>query len=452
MTAADTICALSSAPGRAGVAVVRISGPIANSAVERIAGRLPRARTAAVRTLRTPDADEEIDRAIVLCFAGPCSFTGEDVVEIQCHGGRAVVAKVLDELVRAGCRLAEPGEFVRRAFEAGKLDLTAAEGLADLIDAETEAQRAQAVRQASGALARVYEGWRQELVTAMALMEASIDFSDEADVASDAVTQARAIVLDLGARIAAHLADGRRGEILREGYRVVLAGAPNAGKSSVLNALARRDAAIVSPEAGTTRDVIEVRLDLDGLPVLVSDTAGIRDGEGEIEREGIRRSLERGREAELVVWLVDAAAPEWRVPEAFRGDVLTVVNKADLLPAHDAHDGTRFPAPAGETDRRELTISALTGAGISELVAEIAKRARRRIGAGDAVVMTQARHRQAVEDCAAILQDFQRADVIDVELRAEDLRRAAHALARITGRIDAEMVLDQVFGRFCIGK
>ena len=449
MSLADTICALSSAPGRAGVAVVRISGPRACSVAERIAGRLPRARTAALRTLRTPDTGEEIDRAIILRFSGPSSFTGEDVVEIQCHGGRAVVAKVLDELMRAGCRLAEPGEFARRAFEAGKIDLTAAEGLADLIDAETEEQRVQAVRQASGALARLYDGWRQELVTAMALVEASIDFSDEADVASDAVTEARRIVVELSARIATHLADGRRGEILRDGYRVVLAGAPNAGKSSVLNALARRDAAIVSPEAGTTRDVIEVRLDLDGLPVIASDTAGIRDAAGAVEREGIRRTLERGREADLVVWLVDATAPEWLVPEVFQGEVLIAVNKVDLLPARDVTDLT---APVSGTHRKGLTISALTGAGIAELVAEIAKRARARIGAGDAIAMTQARHRQAVEDCAASLQDFQRASMLDVELRAEDLRRAAHALGRITGRVDAEMVLDQVFGRFCIGK
>ncbi|CAN0165482.1 unnamed protein product, partial [Phaeothamnion confervicola] len=451
----DTICALSSAPGRAGVAVVRVSGPLARTCLERMAGPVPEARTATLRTIRDPgrdpgcdpDTGQDIDRAIVLLYAGPSSFTGEDVVEILLHGGRAVVARVLAALQSLGCRLAEPGEFARRAFENGKIDLVEAEGIADLIDAETEAQRRQAVAQAGGVLSQLYDNWREQLIGAMALAEAAIDFSDEADVAADAIGQSRAIARDLAQRIDVHLKDGRRGEILREGFRVVIAGPPNAGKSSLLNALARRDAAIVSPEPGTTRDVIEVRLDLEGLPVIVSDTAGLRAAAGAVEAEGIRRTLERGREADLVVWVVDATAPVWDVPDelADAGLVETVLNKVDIAPSGllDAQD-TRSTSI--------LRMSAGTGEGLSALVERIAQLAGARISPDDGPVITQARHRAALEDCARSLQDHLAQSVLSPELAAEDLRRAAHALGRITGRVDAEDVLDQVFGRFCIGK
>ncbi len=458
---ADTICALSSAPGRAGVAVVRVSGPSAARVLEAIAGPLPEPRRASLRTIRDPDTGQEVDRGIVLYFAGPSSFTGEDVVEILLHGGRAVIANVLALLGRLGCRLAEPGEFARRAFDNGKIDLTEAEGIADLIDAETEAQRRQAVRQAGGELHRLYERWRADLVTAMALTEASIDFSDEADVADDAMTRAREIVVRLAALLDAHLKDGRRGEILRDGFRVVLVGPPNVGKSSLLNALARRDAAIVSPEAGTTRDVIEVRLDLEGLPVVVSDTAGIRTAEGDVEREGIRRTIARGREADLVLWLMDARAPAWGVPSEFSGEVgrvMWVINKVDLA-APGAPTSLSLPrvgeddaGARGEEFGNVLPVSALTGAGMAELVARIAALARERIAPDDAPVITQARHRAALEECARCLQDSLVQDVRYAELVAEDLRRAANALGRITGRVDAEQVLDQIFLRFCIGK
>ena len=401
---------------------------------------------AVLRTIRTPgrtpETGEEIDRAIILRFAAPASFTGEDVCEIHLHGGKAVVARALQALVALGCRLAEPGEFARRAFDNGKLDLTQAEGLADLIEAETEAQRRQAIRQASGGLARIYDGWRGELITALALMEAAIDFSDEADVAADAIEQSRAILTDLEARIGRHLADGRRGEILREGFRVVLAGPPNAGKSSLLNALIRREAAIVSPEAGTTRDVIEVRLDLAGLPVILSDTAGIRPPEGPIEREGIRRTLERGLEAELVLWLSDGREPATGAPPEFSGvadRVVRVRTKSDL--------GAPRSLMAGE-----LAVSVVSGEGVAELVDTIARFAGDRLGDGSDVVITQARHRAAMEECRSRLLDAMMLETDAVELRAEDVRRAVQALGRITGRVDAEMVLDQVFGRFCIGK
>jgi tRNA modification GTPase len=456
----DTICALSSAPGRAGIAVVRVSGSQAREVLAALAGPLPEPRRASLRTIRDPATGQEVDRGIVLFFSGPSSFTGEDVAEILLHGGRAVVASVLGVLRGLGCRLAEPGEFARRAFENGRIDLTEAEGIADLIDAETEAQRRQAVRQAGGELHRLYEGWRTELVTAMALTEASIDFSDEADVAADALGKARAMVAALEARIADHLKDGRRGEILRDGFMVVLAGPPNVGKSSLLNQLARRDAAIVSPEAGTTRDVIEVRLDLEGLPVIVSDTAGIREAGGEVEREGIRRTIARGREADLVLWLVDATAPVWEVPLALQeggASIVLVVNKWDLVGAGVEQAAAPLPDPLPVSlrfhgEREMVRVSAVNGTGIATLVGTIAGIAREKIEPGEAPVITQARHREALEDCVRCLQDHLAHDLLAAELAAEDLRRAASALGRITGKVDAEQVLDLIFSRFCIGK
>jgi tRNA modification GTPase len=448
MQPTETICALSSAPGKAGVAVIRISGPQAGPLLERLCGGLSTPRTVVLRRLVDRPGGEVLDAGLVLWFPAPRSFTGEDVAELHVHGGKAVIAGVLDALRASGlCRLAEPGEFARRAFDNGKIDLTEAEGLADLIEAETEAQRRQAVRQAGGALERLYDGWREEAVSALALVEAAIDFSDEADVAADAVGRARGIAERLAASIRAHLADGHRGEILREGLRVVIAGPANVGKSSLLNALARREAAIVSAEAGTTRDVIEVRLDIEGLPIILSDTAGIRAAGGEIEREGIRRTIARGREADLILWVMDARAPEWELPADLAGrsqHTVRVLNKIDLLPNFLALDGREEP--------EAVAVSALTGAGLAELSRRLAEMARAGAGSGDSLVLTQARHRQALEDCASSLGSFLSGNAAEVELRAEDLRQAVHALGRLTGRVDAELVLGQIFRRFCVGK
>jgi tRNA modification GTPase len=448
MAETDTIFALSSGHGRAGVAVIRLSGPAAGQALERMAPPRPKPRFAALRSIRHPQTGELLDQALVLWFPAPRSETGEDMAELHVHGGRAVIAGVLAALATVqGCRLAEPGEFARRAFAQGKLDLTGAEGLADLIDAETAAQRRQALGQAGGRLFRLYEDWRRRLVATMAQLEAAIDFSDEPDVAAGTLARARAEAESLCRDIAAHLDDGRRGELLREGFQVVLAGPPNVGKSSLLNALARRDVAIVSEEAGTTRDVIEVRLDLDGLPVTVSDTAGLRAAAaaGKVEREGMRRTFARAREADLVVWLIDAAAPPAAVPAEIAQDAgrtLVVANKADLLPA-----GVPHPLPAGA-----MRLSAKTGDGIDGLTRRLTALARARMGDGEAPVLTQARHRQQIERTLAALRALLGAPMTEVELRAEDLRRAAQALGRLTGAVDAEDVLDQVFGRFCIGK
>lgn len=473
-----TIFALSSAAGRAGVAVVRISGPRARMVLNVMTPPRPKPRTAGGRRIVHPRTGEALDRGIVLWFPGPNSFTGEDVAELQLHGGRAVVTAVLSALAEVpGVRMAQPGEFARRAFDNGKIDLAEAEGLADLIDAETEGQRRQALRQASGVLSSLYESWRTALIDASALTEAAIDFSDEGDVGTQSFEQARGIVTTLLAAMRHHLNDGRRGEILREGFHVVLAGAPNVGKSSLLNALARRDAAIVSEEAGTTRDVIEVRLDLGGLPVIVSDTAGIRQAEGAVEREGIRRTIARAREADLLIWLSDAGDPQAAPPEELRQlaeRTLPVLNKVDLLagragPAGDAGDaagqlalglgseqaiGVTAAKGGGEVLLPDdmLAISARTGAGISDLVARIGGIAAERIGAGEEPAITQVRHRTSIETSVRCLVSFLEGPSHQLELRAEDLRAAVAALGRITGRVDVEDVLDQVFARFCLGK
>lgn len=448
-TAGVTIFALSSAPGRAGVAVFRVSGASSSQAVTALAGGvLPQARRAALRTFRDPVSGGELDRGLVLWFPAPHSFTGEEMAEFHCHGGRAVVLAMRAALASvANCRPAEPGEFARRAFENGKLDLAEAEGLADLIDAETEAQRRQAVAQAGGALSKVYEGWRADVIQAQALVEAGIDFSDEGDVAAGVMAQARDIVTPLRDAIGAHLDDGHRGEILRDGFQVVLAGAPNAGKSSLLNALARRDAAIVSEEAGTTRDVIDVRLDLGGYPVVVTDTAGLRETESAVEREGIRRTRARIDDADLVVHVRAGDVAEAYDPIAADAaasmPVLVVWTKADVA-----------AAPAGEGI--DLSVSAMTGVGLGALVSELARRAEVAIAGGGCEgggpAITQARHREHLEAAAGALDAFLGGGAEDAELRAEDLRVAAGHIGRITGRIDVEDVLDQVFGRFCIGK
>jgi tRNA modification GTPase len=416
---------------------------VAGAVVDALAPPRPQERVAALRRISDPQTGETLDEALVLWFAAPRTETGEDMAEFHLHGGAAIIKSVLAALGRQpGCRLAEPGEFARRAFHNGKLDLAQVEGLADLIDAETEAQRRQALAQMRGALSDLYEGWRRDLIEASALIEAAIDFSDESDVAGDAFERARGIVVALHEAMAAHLDDGYRGEILRDGFRVVLAGPPNAGKSSLLNALARREAAIVSEEAGTTRDAIEVRLDLGGLPVIVTDTAGIREPQGAIEREGIRRTLEHAREADLVLWLSDASAPAVAPPPDVSGR-----GENFFLPI-----ATKIDIPGAALEPGMLGVSAKTGAGLPELIARLADIGRNRVGDLSSPAITRERYRHQVQACMNSLQEFMYLPAGEHELRAEDLRIATQALGRITGRVDVEDVLGEIFARFCIGK
>lgn len=435
----DTVFALSSAPGRAGVAVIRVSGPEAAGCVRALTGRaLPMPRTAAVRRLRDADGDG-IDQALVLWFARPASFTGEDMAEFHVHGGRAIVAKLLSVLAcMADCRPAEPGEFTRRAVENGKLDLTRAEALIDLIDAETDAQRRQALGQYGGALAALYEGWRMRLVRALAWAEAEIDFSDE-EIPGNLVARGRWELSEIYQEIQRHMDDSRRGEIVREGVFLTVVGPPNAGKSSLINALAQRDVAIVAETAGTTRDIIDVKLDLGGYAVVVADTAGLREASDIVEKEGVRRALARAESSDLVLLLLDGTAgdPFEGLPAGVEERAaLTVWNKADL------------PWPRV---RKGLHLSLKTGQGLDALLAEIAGKAAEKLDLDcEAPVLTRVRHRHALEQALSALS--RAITATEGELFAEDLRLAVRWIGRITGRVDVEELLDIVFRDFCIGK
>lgn len=430
----STIVALSSAPGRAGVAVLRVSGPRVRFALETTAGIIPQPRLATLRVLRDAEG-QVIDRGLVLFFPGPTSFTGEDIVEFHIHGSRAVLAALLRHLTALpGLRLAEAGEFTRRAFEAGKLDLAAVEGLADLIDSETEWQRRQALRQMDGALGVLAGQWRTQLLEAMTLLAAEIDFSDEGDVEGPLHDEAMRIAASVLGSLRGALGSFAMGERVREGFVVVLAGPPNAGKSSLLNAMARRDVAIVSPVAGTTRDALEVRLDLDGLPVILIDTAGLRESVDPIEVEGVRRARALVERADLVLSLRGIDSEPYRTAEEV--PQIPVATKADL-------GGTVLPG--------ERVISVKNGEGLPELLAAIGEYLRG-LGQGEPALLTRERHRIAVADAIAALERATESVGAPSELLAEDIRLAVMALERLVGRIGVEDVLDHLFAGFCIGK
>ncbi len=439
----DTIYALSSGAGRAGLAVIRLSGPSGADVVRKLTGmELPPPRCAERRTFRLSDGDGALDEGLLLWFPGPRSFTGEDVAEFHVHGGSAVIAAMLAALSACvGTRVAEPGEFTKRAFLNGKLDLTAAEGVADLIEAETEAQRRQAQRQAAGALGAVYEAWRHRLMTRLAHVEGAIDFPDE-DLPETILDNVKSDMLGLKEEIIQHLDDSAIGERLRTGIEVAIVGPPNAGKSSLLNALAGRDAAIVSEVAGTTRDVVEVRMDLAGLPVTLSDTAGLRDVSEDIEAEGIRRARERLAGADIRVIVFDAEDPPVEGGEAFAtSDSIAVLNKMDRV--DDAPQ-----VLVGDLGQFEMSLR--TGAGLGAFVEALTSVVQARFDGGAAPVITRVRHREAVAECLAALERSLAAPL--PELMAEDLRLAMRTLGRITGRVDVEDLLDIVFRDFCIGK
>ncbi|MDO8534940.1 MAG: tRNA uridine-5-carboxymethylaminomethyl(34) synthesis GTPase MnmE [Xanthobacteraceae bacterium] len=443
MPSEDTIYALSSGRLPAAIAVVRISGSKARIGLETLTGKIPRARHATRAAVRDPASGEIIDEALVLWFPAPASETGEDIAEIHLHGGRAILTAVFQVLGKIeGFRPAEAGEFTRRALYNGKLDLAAVEGLGDLIAADTETQRRQALAQFRGALSNKVEVWRARLIEALAALEAAIDFVDEADVPDDLLTPAMAIARELSAEIKTALADAHRGERLREGFTVAIAGPPNVGKSTLLNRLARREVAIVSPSPGTTRDAIEVALDLAGIPVVLVDTAGVRETSDLVEVEGVRRALARADAADLVLWLAEASDPKPVSPPSSARRSITVRTKADLIDS--------------ETQRRlqkqgALMLSAHTGMGMDRLIGILAREAET-LG-GEPALVTHARQRhalgEAVERLESALAVFApgREEVV-----AEELRLAARALGRITGRVDVEDVLDQIFKNFCIGK
>ncbi len=443
----DAIFALATAPGRGAVAVVRLSGPGAGEAVDRLCGKRPGPRRASLRRLTGVDG-ERIDDALVLWLPGPASYTGEDSAEFHVHGGAAVVDALTGALSGLGLRLAEPGEFTRRAFENGKLDLAQAEAVADLVDAESQAQRRQALAQLEGALGRRYEGWRGALVKALAWLEAEIDFPDE-DVPGGLAARLRPDLTHLLDELDAALADAKRGERIRDGWRVAVIGAPNAGKSSLFNALVRREAAIVMPIPGTTRDVIEASFDLGGYRVLIADTAGLREPGDPIEAEGVRRARAWAEDAALRLWVVDGSGSTgaWReAADVSRpGDIL-VLNKSDQAPGPDGE-------AAAQLDGLEvLRLSATTGAGLDVLERRLGERVAAALSGSEFPAATRARHAEQLR--AARGQLVRALEGLDgpAELAAEDLRLAARALERITGRIGAEDVLDLVFASFCIGK
>ncbi len=449
--------------------------------VSLVAGDLPPPRSARRRRFVNPADGEPLDDGLVLWFPAPNSATGEDVAEFHLHGSRAVLAAFIEVLSRLTLRLAEPGEFTRRAFLNGKLDLVQAEAVADLAAAETEAQRRQALRQLDGALGNLYRDWAQRLTHILAHLEAAIDFPDE-DLPPEIERRTLAETADLAAQIDRHLADGHRGERLREGISVAIIGPPNAGKSSLLNRIARREAAITSPIAGTTRDIVEVAIDLNGYPVVLADTAGLRDSTDMIEQEGLRRALRRAEEAEIRLFVFDARHPaEATGAAAWPGaDTLLVANKIDLLspssdgphpsPPPQAGEGMapgscrierQTPSPAGggglgwgqhgtaSLPQAALAVSALTGAGLDALLAALSDRIAHAYRL-EAPVLTRARHRQSLEEAAVSLHRALEATL--PELQAEDLRLALRSLGRITGTVDVEDLLDVIFRDFCIGK
>ncbi|MDR3461099.1 MAG: tRNA uridine-5-carboxymethylaminomethyl(34) synthesis GTPase MnmE [Beijerinckiaceae bacterium] len=434
---AETIYAVATGAGRAAIAVVRISGPGSRALIRLLAGTVPEPRRADLVTLRHPSTQEVLDRCLVLFFEGPRSETGEDCVELQLHGGRAVVAAILDVLgALPNVRLAEPGEFARRAFLNGKLDLAQIEGLGDLVDAETQWQRRQAQRQLSGAMRDATAPWRAALVQAAAQVETAIDFAEDVDLAGKLPEQLAVVLKPILKGLRHELGQAKAAERIRDGVQIVIAGPPNAGKSSLLNALVRREAAIVSTIAGTTRDPIEVHLDLGGCPITVIDTAGLRESVDTIECIGIERARTRAADADLVLWLSEDGAP----PEGGLGaKVWQVLTKADLRSPDERPPGV-------------FALSVATGENLPELIGRLAEFSRGIVHSGAAGLLARARHQQAFQAAEAALSRVVAQPEAPVELIAEDLRAARFALERLIGTVDVEDILGDIFSRFCIGK
>jgi tRNA modification GTPase len=436
--AQDTIYALSSGAPPAGVAVIRVSGPGVAAALKLLAGGTPEPRHAALRSIRSRNG-EMIDQAVVLYFPAPHSFTGEDCCELQLHGGRAVINAALGALHDIGLRHAEAGEFSRRAFDNGKLDLVEIEGLADLISAETEMQRRLAIQQSNGSLSGLYQSWMQQLTRARALIEAELDFPDEDDIPGSVSDRVWAMVERMAADISRHLQGNKASEIIRDGFKVVIAGRPNAGKSSLMNALAKRDVAIVTEIPGTTRDIIGVDLDLDGYLVHLVDTAGLRDTKDRVEAEGVRRARLSLEDADMVLLLKDATDTGPYEEIAVNAEVVRVRTKLDLMTSRDHGDEV-------------ISLSSINGDGIDSLTKRISESlARKTSNAGTAMV---ARQRQValLMETLDLLQTCAKGDHLVTELRAEHLRQASHVLGKLTGFVDTEDLLSVIFSEFCVGK
>jgi len=432
----STIFALATPPGRGAIAIIRLSGPGTDQALAALGAQNLKPRLSSLRTLT--HAGAPIDEALVLRFPGPNSYTGEDSAELHLHGGRAVVEAASEALIALGLTPAEPGEFTRRAFENGRMDLAQAEAVADLIDAETTAQATQALGQLDGALSQAYAGFRRDLLKALALVEAEIDFPDE-EIPDNLARTAGPVLDALTADLRAALSDADRGRRVREGYRIVLIGETNAGKSSLFNALVSREAAIVTPIPGTTRDVLDAELIIGGYAVTLSDTAGLRESDDPIEAEGVRRARARAESADLRLWVRAPGDPDGAAADFARPDDLVVLTKADVAtPASVAHSS--------------VAISTVTGEGLSDLHDWIAARLARDLSGADFPAVTRERHRRRLSEALAAVEAGRAALDIAPEMAGDDLRRAADALARVTGAIGVEDVLGEVFSTFCIGK
>ena len=448
MMASDTIYALSSGQGIAGIAVIRVSGSSASVVLSELTGGIPAPRRAVLRLIRDPRNGEILDRAMVLWLPGPRSSTGEDMAEFQVHGSRAVVAALLAVLGGFdGVRPAEAGEFTRRAFGNGRMDLVEVEGLADLLDARTARQRRLAVHHLLGEASSVFESWRAGLIAALAHVEAAVDFADEEGVAAAALAGLKREVTVLSSEMAAALGMAERAAEIRSGIRVALVGMPNTGKSSILNVLTRREAAIVSSRPGTTRDVIEVLIELDGMAVSVSDTAGLRDGaEDEIELIGMSKTRDQIRDADVIVWVAAHDVPGSMSTGMSVQPTLWLLNKADSLQADSGLYRNELATEGW------LFVSARTGDGMAEFVEALVSIVRQRYDQADNALIVRERQKQAIYESIRYLNDSVMHAESQLELVAEDLRKAAHALGRVTGRIDVEELLSVIFSEFCIGK
>lgn len=434
----DTIFALSSGRLPSGVAIIRVSGPQTRFITETISGQVPIPRKARYGLLKNRK-HEVLDSGLTLFFEGPKSFTGEDCVEFHIHGGIAVVENFLEALAEfENCRLAEAGEFTRRAFANGKMDLTMAEGLADLISAETESQRRLAQLVASGAQRDLYINWRKKLIQARAFIEAELDFADEDDVPGSVSEKVWQEMKVLSQTIEKHIADGKRGTMLRDGFHIVIIGAPNAGKSSLMNLLAARDVAIISDEAGTTRDLLEVKLNLNGVATYITDTAGIRESAGKVERIGIQRAWDKAAEADLILYIEDLSAPIKLDMSDFKTEIWKIGNKADLI-----------------TDTKtdyNFIISTKNSTGINFLLENLTKFITGKTSLQNDIIPTRRRHIDLLSQCKSEIEKAYKQENLPLELRAENLRHASQYLGKITGDVDVEDILDVIFSQFCIGK